>query len=135
MVRWVQVLSDIAYNNLPKCYMVKDDGMTQSDKGAHIIGDLISKELQMPSLSSDTQNSTSGSYTGSTNQKPSAPLQPAPPQQVSRSASSSIYLHTISNPKKLAELKVTDSQYKACEAVKHLYSYIQNLFDQLLYTY
>ncbi len=108
--------------------MVKDDGMTLSGKGSHIMGDLISKELQVHTLPADSQNSISTnpstnsnpivptrsilvSYTGSTIQKPSATPLAAPPHQVSSSASSIIHLHTIGNPKKLAELKVTDSKY------------------------
>ncbi len=87
--------------------MVKDDGMTLSDKGAHIMGDLISMEIQVPTLPADSQNSRSrnpstnsnpivpprsilGSYTGSTNQKPSASPQPALSHHVSSSASSRI---------------------------------------------
>ena len=53
----VQVLSDSIYSKLPKCYMVKEDGMTLSDKGAHMMGDLISKELLVPNLLADSQNS------------------------------------------------------------------------------
>ena len=112
----VQVLSDSIYHKLPTCYMVKEDGTTLSDKGAHIMGDLISKELLVPNLLADSQNSidsanstpTSNSMPKScsshshshTDHKPSAPLQPKE-QGSSGSTSPISQLHTIKikNPK------------------------------------